>query len=413
MKAFLLLSILGSFLWADSLNDYFSVEEIARSHSFYQRQDFLLWIRFFLTEFVLMLLLFTRIFLKIDSLWDRLYKKLFSRLSPFTKRLKLNFGILPCVIFKVFCWIFFIECYEFLVKLPINYFLHQLSLEYQMTGRNFLEYYQDSMPHSILRLFRRCSYAILLMTFYKVSTRWWWIPLALISIFIQFMTNQLSQAAENERDGVILQKPLEAGELRTQLEQAIAKIGVPVSEIKYSDESKRTKAPNAWVLSASGKNVLFFTDTCFQFSNPALVNICFHELAHIHFQHPQQRRCLEYSLLILKYLLVALGLSFFLPRRFSDSTAYQESNQSLVFVCCVCLLFPIVTVTLDAGFNLCIQQQELEAERYAVQLSNDPESMIQVRKQMALESLLRLEEPWWWFLESHPNILRFFSAVRK
>lgn len=402
---------LSGFVWADSLNDYFTTEEIARSQTFYQRQDFLLWIRFFIVDVLLLCLLFTKVPLKIDHHFDLLYDKLFQGFGNLTKKMNLNFGILPRILFKVFCWIFLIECYEFVVKLPINYFLHQLSVEYQMTGRNFLEYYQDGVPHYLLSLFRRCAYAVLFMTFYKISTRWWWIPLSLLSIFIQLMTNQLSQAADNERDGVVIQKPLELGELRTKLEEAITKIGVPVAEIKYTDESKRSKAPNAWVLSASEKNVLFFTDTCFQLSHAALVNITFHELAHIRFGHHQKRRVVEYSLILLKFIFVALGLAFFLPRRFSDPTIYQGSKQSLVFVIYLCLLLPVIALVLESGFNVWTQQQELDAEQYAVELSRDPDSIIQARKQMALEALARLEEPWWWFLQSHPNILRFFSVT--
>lgn len=395
------------------LEDYFSVEEIARASTYYEQYDRITLLARVLTYFFLFLIFLTSIHFRLDQKWDFFYDKTFARIG-WLKRLRLNFGLLPRLFFKVVCWIFFFEVLWTVCNLPIQYLSHGLQYAYGMTTRTFGQYYLDSWNLYWFILTKQVLIAILFLTLYKMSSRWWWLSFALLHITISFASNYFSQSGVKENEGIIQQKSLEEGVLRTKLEKAIASSGVSIADIKYTDESKRTKAPNAWILSSANENFLFFTDTCFQYSDEELITLSLHEIGHIYYGHPEVRRWVSWSMVFIYWLLLYLFFHFYLRLRYRDRTVIEKNGVALVYVLCFCFLGKIVGLVMSPPYCLLTQHQEIEAERYAIEHSGDPDSMIHIRKAMTVENLSRLEGSRWeqlWY--GHPFVLDFFQVAEE
>jgi Zn-dependent protease with chaperone function len=411
---FLGILFVTSLVFAENLRleDYFSSEEIARSRAYYGRADWQEILDFCVFFGVIGLLLATSLHLKIDHFFDRLYDGAFGSLGEVTKGLNLDFGILPRLLFKATSWVFFLALLLNLVNLPVVYLGYQLQTDYGLNERPFLKYYQDSFSGYGLTLVKRLGAAFLFVLFFNLTQRWWWIFYGIFMILIPFFQDYFSQAASRNRDGIAIHTSLPQGSLRTKLEEAIQKTKLPVSDIKIRDDSKRTKFPNGWVLQAWDANVIFFTDTCLPpaFSEEALVNLAIHELGHIHYKHNDTRRFWNYVMNFGVLAFTALLLNLFLKKRYKPEHR-TPAHGTLAYLVCFYFLIRFVQTLVAPVWCLSFQHQELQAEQYALEISQDPTGIIELRKKMALQGITRLDSHFFWFLETHPNVLTFFKVA--
>ncbi|MEK7484380.1 MAG: M48 family metalloprotease [Planctomycetota bacterium] len=400
-----------TFVCADpsTLESYFTADEILRSQHYFQRFDFWNILSRIITYGSILILLLSSLHLWIDRKIDRFYEFIFRRSFRVGK---LNFGLLPQIFFKVICWILLLECYWTLTGLPISYLMHQIKEDFGLTNQTFWVAYGNSWVKYWYTLANKIGIAILFLTFYQISRRYWWIAFGLLFFFSGIVVNYFSQAGQREIDGVETRKSLEPGPLRTKLEAEIQKSGVQITNIKYTDESKRTTVPQAWILSPSDQHFLFFTDSCFKYPDEMLVNMALHEIGHLFYKHTEIRRIYRRVSNFVNLFLVALLIQAYLRIRYRKTPEVIEGKGQVLIYLIFSLLATkmislLILVPVDCWLN---QTQELQAERYALEHTHDPETMIFLRKTMALASLTRLEISWWsryWY--DYPPVIEFLK----
>lgn len=405
------------FLWSASptfadpvtLGTYFTPEEILRAQRYYERFDLWNGISRFVTYASILILLLSSLHLWIDQKIDRFYDFLFRR----SFRLgALNFGVLPRLFFKVICWIVLLESYWALTGFPISYLMHELREDFELTKQTFWVAYGNSWVKYWYTLINKIGIAFLFLTFYKISKRYWWIFFAFLFLFSGMVVNYFSQAGLREKDGVETRKSLGPGLLRTKLEVAIQKSGVAIADIKYTDESKRTTIPQAWILSPADQHFLFFNDNCFRYPDEMLINMALHEIGHVFYEHTEIRRVYRRVTSFVNLFLVAVFIAVFVKIRYRKNPGVVE-GKGLVFIYLIYSLLAIkligmfVMVPMDCWLN---QSQELQAEKYALERTHDPESMLLLRKTVALASLARLEvSPWFRYFYDYPPVTEFIK----
>ena len=205
---------------------------------------------------------------------------------------------------------------------------------------------------------------------------------------------------------------LEEGELRDAIFRMAEKAKFPLKNLYVMDGSKRSAKSNAF-FTGFGKNkrIALFDTLIAQHTIPELVAILAHEIGHY-----QKKHILQSMLISIAYT----GIMFYLLSIFLDHQglfdAFYMTHQSvyagLIFFS---MLFSPISEILGVFMQYFSRKNEYEADRYAVELTEDPESMINALKKLSAHNLSNLTpHPFYVMLNySHPPVLERIRAIRK
>ena len=219
-----------------------------------------------------------------------------------------------------------------------------------------------------------------------LGRRWWWTgALALV------MTIRLSSALlTTHRDSALLYEyqRLPAGPLRSHLESLIARSGHRVTGIRVALTSRLSTRANAWIGTFGREHHLVLTDTLVERYTPNEIGIiAAHEMGHLRewilAKHFVRGLCRYLAAVAVAQLLLVraarrAGVRFGLPEPVP--------------------LWPaslILSSILWGPFGKQLtKRSEIAANRYAVELTQDPDTFITVQKRIAIENLSPLHPPW-------------------
>ncbi len=206
--------------------------------------------------------------------------------------------------------------------------------------------------------------------------------------------------------------PLEAGELKSTIEEYARAQKFKMKGVFKMDASKRSAKSNAF-FTGFGKfrRIVLFDTLIEKHTVDELVSVLAHEMGHYKKKH------IIISLLI---SVLTTGLMFFILSRFLNNpglfAAFQMEHISLY----ASLLFfgflyaPIETILAIVG-NMLSRRHEYAADAYAAATFGKPEALIAALKKLSVDNLSNLTpHPLKVFLHySHPPILQRIEALRK
>lgn len=251
---------------------------------------------------------------------------------------------------------------------------------------------------------------LLLWLIDSIGPNFWiyaWLLMVAVMLFMNFFYTTLFVPIFNKL------KPLEEGDLRTEIENLSAKLNFPLRKIMVMDASKRSTKSNAF-FSGFGKlkSIVLFDTLIDQHSNDELSGVLAHEIGHYKKKHIISNMVTA----IVSTGLMLFVLSWFMfNEELSLALGANELYFHLNLIAFGILYEPINTITGLIG-NVLSRKHEYEADEYAVKHTN-PEAFKNALKTLSTENLSDLmPHPAYVFVHySHPTVLqriKFIDSLR-
>lgn len=240
------------------------------------------------------------------------------------------------------------------------------------------------------------------------GTNFWlyaWVAFSVVMVFISAFYTSLILPLFNKL------APLENGELRDKISEYCRKTGFGLSDVLVMDGSKRSSRANAFFSGIGGKKKIVLFDTLIRnHTIPELVAVLAHETGHFKKRHTLTGLIMS----ILNMGMMLYIFSFFLENAevhhvFGGSYATLELGL-LAFG----ILYSPVSMIVSVLMNLLSRKHEYEADAYAARTSN-PEAMKEALKKLSVMNLSNLDPhpAYVFFYYSHPPLMARIRAIDK
>ena len=203
--------------------------------------------------------------------------------------------------------------------------------------------------------------------------------------------------------------PLEAGELRTEIELFAQKVDFPLSNIMVLDGSKRSTKANAYFSGLGGRKKIVLFDTLIaEHSKEELTAILAHEVGHYKKKHIFTSMLL--GVLQMGFMLYLLKL--FIGNAFLSQALGADAHSVQLGLIGFTMLYSPVSMLTGILMNLLSRKNEYEADAYAKEYYNG-EDLINALKQLSIKNLSNLNPhpSYVWFHYSHPTLLQRMKAI--
>jgi len=203
--------------------------------------------------------------------------------------------------------------------------------------------------------------------------------------------------------------PLEAGELKTRIEQLARETSFPLSGVYVMNASKRSKKSNAFFSGLGGFKKIVLFDTLIK-NHPVdeITAILAHEIGHYKGHHIRYN-----SILSALSIFIPLAIFAFVVNARSLSLALGAADlQVHINIFAFFLLYEPLSLLMNIGANKISRRFEYEADAYAVRATN-PDSMGRALKRLFADNLSDLyPHPLHVFVNySHPPLLARLKAI--
>ncbi len=202
-------------------------------------------------------------------------------------------------------------------------------------------------------------------------------------------------------------EPLEPGPARAQATRLAERAGVDVGEIYRVDASRRSTALNAYVNGiGSSKRIVLYDNLLAGAERPAMRSILAHELAHV--ANHDLRRGLIFVALIAPFGMLVVYLS-------GGAIATRRGVSPGTPLAVPIFALPLVLVAFALGLvgNHLSREVERAADRFALELTDDPGALIDLQRDLALANRTdpgpfgAIEEA----LRTHPSTVERIGAA--
>lgn len=234
---------------------------------------------------------------------------------------------------------------------------------------------------------------------------WWyaWVFISVFTIFFAMFYTDFIVPIFNKLT------PLEAGELRTEIELFAQKVDFPLSNIMVLDGSKRSTKANAYFSGLGGRKKIVLFDTLIaEHSKEELTAILAHEVGHYKKKHIFTSMLL--GVLQMGFMLYLLKL--FIGNAFLSQALGADAHSVQLGLIGFTMLYSPVSMLTGILMNLLSRKNEYEADAYAKEYYNG-EDLINALKQLSIKNLSNLNPhpSYVWFHYSHPTLLQRMKAI--
>ncbi|GAB6011138.1 M48 family metallopeptidase [Viscerimonas tarda] len=250
--------------------------------------------------------------------------------------------------------------------------------------------------------------ASIVWLFGNIGAYWWlyaWGCITLFSLLMTFFYSDVIVPLFNK------QTPLEAGELREEIESFARKTGFNLKNIYVMDASKRSAKANAYFTGFGSKKRIVLFDTLIKdLSVQEIVAVLVHETGHYKKKH------------IIKQMIVSVlytgAMLFILSLFLSDeSLAIALGGTEPSFhlgIIAFSILFTPISLLLGIFMNISSRKNEYEADAYAAGFGLS-EALISGLKKLSVKSLSNLnpDKLSVFFYYSHPTLLQRIDRLLK
>jgi STE24 endopeptidase len=233
-----------------------------------------------------------------------------------------------------------------------------------------------------------------------------WIATAVFILLVQFIAPTWIMPLFNKFT------PLGDGELRTAILDYARSVSFPLKGIFVMDGSKRSGKSNAF-FTGFGKNkrIALFDTLIAKHTVAELVAVLAHEIGHYKKKHIVQSIVISIAHMGLMFFL----LSFFITTRGLFDAFYMQDISVYAGLIFFGMLYSPIELILSLAMHLLSRKNEYEADRFAADTIQRPESMIDALKKLSVDNLSNLTpHPFYVFLNySHPPVLQRIQAIRQ
>lgn len=239
----------------------------------------------------------------------------------------------------------------------------------------------------------------IILIYSQIPTYFWivmWGAVSAFSLFMSLFYSQLIVPLFNK------QTPLEAGELRTAIENFARQTNFPLNNIYVIDGSKRSSKANAYFTGWGKKKRIVLYDTLMQhLTTEEIVAVLAHEIGHNKHRHTIQNILLSLASNLLLFYLLSLILTYDF---FAQAVGVEQASfhiNLLVFS----ILYTPISMLLDLFGNALSRRFEYQADSF-VKTHGQADALVSSLKKISSNSLSNLmPHPLYvFFYYSHPTL---------
>ena len=244
----------------------------------------------------------------------------------------------------------------------------------------------------------------LIITVFNLTPEYFWLIawgiVAIFAIFMNMFYSNLIVPLFNK------QTPLEAGELRSKIEDFCTKAGFSLKNVYVIDGSKRSTKANAYFSGLGAKKRVVLYDTLIQdLTQEEIVAVLAHEIGHYKKKH---------TLAALFFSLITTGLMFWLLSLFLNNLSVPlsqalGSNISSFHLSLLAfgVIYTPVSMILSIGMHVISRRNEYQADAFAANYGFADE-LIGGLKKLSVKSLSNLlpHAAYVFVHHSHPTLLQ-------
>ncbi len=297
-----------------------------------------------------------------------------------------------------------------LISLPFSYYkTFVIEEKYGFNKATLKTFIFDKIKGWLMMVIIGGGILALITWFYQATTNNFWLfSWALIAVFTIFMNlfySKLIVPIFNK------QTPLEAGDLKTAIENFSKKVGFKIDNIFVIDGSKRSTKANAYFSGFGAQKRITLYDTLINdLETDEIVAVLAHEIGHYKKKHIIYNLILSMLLMgVTLYILsLLIGNSVL-----SQALGVEQPSFHIGLIAFSILYSPISEIT---GFfmNILSRKFEYQADNYAKYNFNE-NALISALKKLSKNSLSNLTPNSWYvkFHYSHPPLLQRILNLKK
>ena len=296
-----------------------------------------------------------------------------------------------------------------------------LSLPFSVYGTFVIEerfgFNQTTWPTFLMDTAKGVGLAILLGTpllagilaffEYAGGNAWWycWIAVTLYMLGVQFIAPTWIMPLFNKFT------PLEEGELKSAILSYAGSINFPIENIYVMDGSRRSSKSNAFFTGfGRHRRIVLFDTLIKQHTVAELLAVLAHEMGHYKKRHILQSLALS----ILQVGVMLYLLSIFISYQGLFNAFYMPHQSVYAGLIFFGMLYSPIGFFIGLFMQMLSRRNENEADRFSVETTHDPKSMVNALKKLSMHNLSNLSpHPLYVFLNySHPPVLERIRAIQ-
>lgn len=362
---------------------FMNAEQLARSATFNRWRHFLSFATIPLEWGLYLLLLVSGFSFAVRRLADKVS-------GLFVIRSLICFAVLTAVSAAVF--------------LPINFISYRLSRAYGLSVQPLTGWLRDQGVDFAVNSLIGFIVVTTIFFFIRRNPRNWWLPVWLLAIpfavFLIYIQPVVIDPLYHQF------RPLPEGALKTEILQLASHAGIPANNVYETDMSTETKTMNAYVNGiGSHLRIVLWDTTVHGLSRREVLFVMAHEMGHYVMHHIAWSLAATLAGLLIGLWLTA-RLLLYLTARVGPRLNITHPGD-LAALPLVLLLFALLSFAAEPVENAVSRQFEHAADRYALQLTDDPQAGISAFQKLSRTSLGEINPPALvkWLQYDHPTML--------
>jgi Zn-dependent protease with chaperone function len=309
-------------------------------------------------------------------------------------------------------YLIWLSFFAFAATFPLNYISYSLSKTYHISTQSFGSWMKDELIDFWINYGTWLIIVPVLYWLMKKSQKRWWLYGWLLSIpftlFMMFLQPVVIDPLYNDF------YPLTNKELETKILTLADKAEIPAKHVFEVNMANKTNALNAYVTGiGSNARIVLWDTTLNRLSDNQILFIMAHEMCHYVEKHIYFGIG-GYLLLSLLGLYLTYRLMNFAARRFGKELKITDVRDirslPLFFMILSILLFAASPLT-----NLASRYEESRADRYAIEMTKNPEAAITSFQELTRSGLSQVNPPLLVkiFRYTHPSMLDRISKLEE
>ncbi len=272
------------------------------------------------------------------------------------------------------------------VTLPVSLASHERAVDVGLSTQSLDSWFWDVARSAGITALLTAGGAALLMALIRRFPRRWWVPgaavvtgLAVVFVWVApVVLAPIFNRFEALPDG---------SRARADVLELGRRAGVDIGEVYRIDASRRGTALNAYVDGIGAtKRVVIYDNLLQRAARPELRSVVAHELGHV--DHDDIRRGILYVALVAPLgLLFAREVAIAIARRSGADPASPAAIPAYF------LALALTSFVLNVPGNQLSREIEASADEFALELTNDPEALVDVQVKLARTNLSDPDPP--------------------
>lgn len=312
---------------------------------------------------------------------------------------------------KTSLYILLLSAFSWIVSFPISYFSYWLSKDYGITIQPFSSWMREQMISFWVSALIFSLIAYTLMVLIDRSKKRWWlyawglsIPFTIMMMFIQpVVIDPLYNEFQSIQD-----KQLEA-----EILNLAAEAKIPADRVYEVDMSNKTNALNAYVTGiGSNLRIVLWDTTLERLETDEVLFIMAHEMGHYGLKHLP---LLLLGSLVLSFVGLYATYVIYNWIIVKVGSSLKITRNDLAALPIILLILSVLGFASNPLTNIISRTYEYQADRYAMDLTDDADSAISTFQKLSIEGLSDVNPPTLVkiFRYTHPPMVDRITHVRE